>query len=436
MHTELYVSRVGEQVWSALREDGRAVEFRVEEHGSPPRLGRIVNARVTRILPSIQAAFVDVGLERDAFMHVSDLLLPGETPPEREEPVGGEPAVARARPTLGPIQDRLHAGKTLLVQINRESHTSKGDRATCFIGIPGRLLVLLPLVPQVGISRRIVDGAERERLTGILRGLGGTGHGFVARTAAFQAEPAALRAEADRLLDIWREVRRRSESARAPEVVHDEPPLAIRLLRDAPREGLDRIVLDDPAERELARASLADVDPALVSRIELHGGDRPLFATHGLDDEILHALRPRVWLPAGGYLIIEQTEALVSIDVNTGRTVGGECQEETSLATSLEAAVGVARQLRLRDMGGIVVVDFVDMEAEVHRRQLVDAMTLALSDDPARTKIVDLSDIGLMQLTRKRTRSGLHVSLTQPCPGCSGSGRTVRPEILAALARR
>jgi ribonuclease G len=436
MHTELYVSRVGDQVWSALRENGRAVEFRVEEFGSSPRLGRIVNARVTRILPSIQAAFVDVGLERDAFMHVSDLLLPGEPPPEREEPAGGEGPVPRGRAALGPIQDRLHTGKTVLVQINRESHTSKGDRATCFIGIPGRLLVLLPLVPQLGISRRIVDSAERLRLTGILRGLASGGHGFVARTAALQAQPEALNAEADRLLEIWREVQHRSESAGAPEVLHTEPPLAIRLLRDAPRDGLDRIVLDDPAERELARAALEKVDPALVSRIEVHEAERPLFATHGLDDEILHALRPRVWLPAGGYLIIEQTEALVSIDVNTGRTVGGECQEETSLATNLEAAVEVARQLRLRDMGGIVVVDFVDMEADEHRRRLIDAMTEALLDDPARTKIVDLSDIGLMQLTRKRSRSGLHVALTQPCPGCSGSGRTVRPEILAALAPR
>jgi len=436
MHTELYVSRVGEQVWSALRENGRAVEFRVEESGSSPRLGRIVNARVTRILPSIQAAFVDVGLERDAFMHVSDLLLPGEPPPEREETPGVELPAAHGRAALGPIQDRLHTGKTLLVQINRESHTTKGDRATCFIGIPGRLLVLLPLVPQVGISRRIVDSAERDRLSGILRGLASGEYGFVARTAALQAQAEALSAEADRLLEIWREVQRRSRSAGAPELLHEEPPLAIRLLRDAPREGLDRIVLDDPAERDLARASLEKVDPSLVSRIEVHEGERPLFATHGLDDEILHALRPRVWLPAGGYLIIEQTEALVSIDVNTGRTVGGDCQEETSLATNLEAAAEVARQLRLRDMGGIVVVDFVDMESEEHRRQLVDATTAALLDDPARTKIVDLSDIGLMQLTRKRSRSGLHVALTQPCPGCSGSGRTVRAEVLAALARR
>jgi ribonuclease G len=435
MRTELFVSRVGDQIWSALRQGGRTVEFRVEACGDPPRLGRIVMARVTRVLPAIQAAFLDVGADRDAFLHVSDLLLPGDPPPVIEEVVDGEPRLARRRVGSPPIQDRLEPGRELLVQISRESRSTKGDRATCFIGIPGRLLVLLPLLPQVGISRRIYDPDERARLARILRGLDDGRSGFVARTAAKGAERGALEAEAERLFASWQSIRQRAETALPPAVVHDEPPLTIRLLRDAPTEGLERVVLDDAAERDRALEFLDRVDSVLSSLIQLHSDERPLFATYGLDDEILQALRPRVWLPSGGYLIIEQTEALVSIDVNTGKSVRGSCQESTSLGTNLEAADEIARQLRLRDLGGIVVIDFVDMESVEHRRQLVDTMTTALRDDPARTKIISLSDIGLMQLTRKRTRSGFHAALTQACPTCSGEGKIVRSEIVAALSK-
>jgi ribonuclease G len=423
MRTELFVSRVGDQIWSALRQDGRTVEFRVERCDDPPRLGRVVKGRVTRILPAIQAAFVDVAGDRDAFLHVSELLLPGEQPPGMQETEEDEPRPERRRTGHPPIQQRLKPGDELIVQISRESYTTKGDRATMLVGLPGRLLVLLPLVPQVGISRRIVDPRERARLNGILGRLGNERRGFVARTAASGATASALEAEAERLEAIWRTILERADTALVPAVLHDEPPLAVRLLRD------------DPAEASRAREFLCHVDSAMASRIRVHEGDPPLFVAHGLDEEILRALRPRVWLRSGGYLIIEQTEALVSIDVNTGKSVRGESQEMTSLETNLEAADEIARQLRLRDLGGIVVVDFVDMESVEHRRELVDAMSLALRADPARSKIVGLSDIGLMQLTRKRTRSGLRAALTEACPNCAGEGRVLRPEITAALAR-
>jgi ribonuclease G len=435
MRTELFVSRVGEQTWSALREGGSAVEFRVEERGDSPRLGRIIKARVTRILPAIQAAFVNVGLERDAFLHASDLLLPGDPPPAVEQGAAGEPQERRSKTERVPIQRRLEPGSELVVQISRESRATKGDRATCFLGIPGRLLVLLPLVPQVGVSRRIFDQDERERLAAVLRDLDCGSRGFIARTAARGVDAGALRAEAARLLETWKAIRTRAETVQPPAVLHDEPPLAIRLLRDAPAEGFGRIVLDDPDEHDRVQKFLHQVDSALASRIELYDGERPLFATHGLDDEIWRALRPRVWLRSGGYLIIEQTEAMVSIDVNTGKSVQGDSQADTSFETNLEAAEEIARQLRLRDMGGIVVVDFVDMDSIEHRRRLVEVMTAALRDDPARSKIVSLSDIGLMQLTRKRARSGLHVALMQPCPSCSGQGRVIRSDVVAALAK-
>jgi len=293
--------------------------------------------------------------------------------------------------------------------------------------------VLLPLTPQVGISRRIVDPAERGRLTEILGGLEGGRSGFVARTAAAQVEGGVLEAEAQRLLQSWREIRRRAATALAPAAVHDEPPLGIRLLRDAPA-SLARVVLDDFGELGRARAFLEGIDSALAARIEQHEGPLPLFAAHGLDEEIECALRPRVGLPSGGYLVIEQTEALVSIDVNTGKWVSGECQEETSFATNLEATQEIARHLRLRDLGGIVVVDFVDMDSPANRRRLLEVMEQALREDPARTKVVGLSEIGLLQLTRKRTRSGLRAALTQRCEAC-GEGHVLLPEVAAALAR-
>ena len=409
MRTELFVSRTGDGFCSARREDGETVEFRVEGAAEPSRFGRIVKARVVGVVPALQAAFLDVGQSRNAFLHVSDLLLPGESPD-----------------LDAPIQDRLKAGRDLLVQISRESASAKGDRLTCHLGIPGRLLVLLPVFPKVAVSRRIDDPGERERLLAILEGLGEGRAGFVARTAANGAERSRLEAEAARLFETWRAIRDSAECARPPAVVHEEPGLHLRLLRDAPGDGFERMVLDDREAYEQALAMLGQVDPVLASRVELHGGPRPLFETYGLEPELERALRPRVWLDSGGTIVIEPTEALVSIDVNTGKSVQGVSPEETVLETNLEAAKEIARQIRLRDLGGIVVIDFVDMELPDHRQQLLDTMARALREDPARTKIVGLSEIGLLQLTRERTRSNPAVALTRPCPNCAGQGRVAR----------
>ena len=415
MGTTLFVSLVSDRIWAALLEQGRAVELRVEPRGHRPRVGRIVKAKVTRVVPAIQAAFVDVGGERDAFLHASDLPTPGG--PSR------------------PIQECLAPGDELLVQIDRESQGVKGDRVTRAVSLPGRLLVLLPGVSQVGVSRRIAPEEERRRLQELLGELGGGRCGLVARTAAKGAPRAALEAEVARLMTQWQEIVSRAATALAPAAIHDEPPLPTRLLRDAPAEGYERIVFDDAEEHARARAFLARVDPAAASRVELYHGSERMFSAHGLAEEIDRALRPRVWLRSGGYLVIEPTEALVSIDVNSGKSVSGSSQDETSLVTNLEAAAEVARQLRLRDLGGIVVVDFIDMELAEHRQQLLEAMEQALSTDPARTKIVGLSEIGLLQLTRKRTRGGLYAALTHACLSCAGQGRILDADVVAALAR-
>ena len=406
MRTELFISRAKDAFQAAVREDGTTVEFRVESVNRRPRYGTVVKARVSRVVPAIQAAFVDLGMSRDAFLHASDLRLPGES----------------AEALRAPIQDRLREGRELTVQINRESSTAKGDRVTCELAFAGRLLAIAPMRAGSAVSRRIIDPAERDRLAGIVEGFADGRESFVVRTAALGAGVAALRAEAARLRATWTCVRDRAEKANAPTVLYREPDLPIRLLRDAPAEQLERVVLDDEELLERVRSTVGQVDARLLSRIQMHRGERSMFETHGLDQDLDRALRPQVWLKSGGNLVIEPTEALVSIDVNTAKSIKGGCQETTSLKTNLEAVEAIARQLRLRDLGGIVVIDLVDMRVAENRNKVVDALDRALRADPARTKIVHLSEIGVLQLTRKRTRNGPATMLMRSCAACSGSG--------------
>jgi len=438
MSSELFLSRFGGHTWAALREDGHTVELRVEREGDAPAVGRIVRARVTRVLPGLQSAFVDLGLSRDAFLHVADLLLPGEPPPldaearlarAAEEDGGDEDA--GASPVQAPIQDRLRPGRELLVQVAREGFGSKGPRVTCLVSLPGRYLVYLPQMAHGGVSRRIADPEERARLKTALEGLDGA---FIARTAAAGAEVALLHADAERLRSAWETCQRASARAGAPAVVHQDVELFFRLLRDAPRAGLERIVVEGAGDRERAVAYLADVDPQLAARVRLHPGPAPLFESHGLDEDVARSLRPRVWLRSGGTVVIEPTEALVAIDVNTGKYVGRGQLEDTVLQTNLEAAEEIARQLRLRDLGGIVVVDFIDMEQAESKRRVLEALEAALAKDRARTKVVGLSELGLVQLTRKRTRQGIAAALTRTCPACAGLGRIKNAPTIASEA--
>jgi ribonuclease G len=333
-----------------------------------------------------------------------------------------------------PIQDRLRPGRELLVQIAREGFGSKGPRVTCFVSLPGRYLVYLPQMPYGGVSRRIADPEERARLKAALPELTEGPGAFIARTAASGADTALLRADAARLVATWTACLAAAERAKAPSIVHQDVDLLLRLLRDAPRDGLERIVVEGAADRERAVAYLADLDPGLAARVRLHPGPTPLFESHGVDQDVERALRPRVWLRSGGTVVIEPTEALVAIDVNTGKYVGRGQLEETVLRTNLEAAEEIARQLRLRDLGGIVVVDFIDMELPESKRQVLEALELALARDRARTKVVGLSDLGLVQLTRKRTRRGIAAALTRTCSACAGLGRIKNAPTIASEA--
>jgi ribonuclease G len=445
---ELLFSRIGSRTASALRENGVTAELRVEDEGTALAVGRIIKARVSKVLPGIQSAFLDVGQDRDAFLHVADLWLPGEAPAPADEPAfdpdgddeGEEDLHAhafrrhrRGSGATAPIEDRLKPHREVLVQIIREGFGGKGPRVTCFITLAGRYLVYAPLTPFRAVSRRITDPEERQRLRSILAGLPAAG-GFIVRTAGAGAEAPAFEADAHALVATWRDIEARAAAARAPAVLHRDLDLFLRTLRDASASTLDRIVVGDEGMFRAGVEFLRGLDPVLATRLSWHRGPESLFDAEGVSEDVERALRPRVWLKSGGTLVIQQTEALVSIDVNTGKFVGSRHPEETVLRTNLEAAGEIARQLRLRDLAGIIVIDFIDMERAEHRASVIEALGEALRRDRARTKIVGLSDLGLLQLTRKRTRAGVEALLTRPCPACAGAGRVKTPETVAVEA--
>lgn len=446
MSSELLVSRGAAGTWAALREDGVVAEIRFERDGRPLGVGRIVKAKVSKVLPGIQSAFLDVGQERDGFLHVADLVLPEDEPvtsaadpdaidgggdDEADEDLG---AWRREVRRAAPIQDRLAAGRELVVQVAREAIGAKGARVTCFVALPGRYLVYLPRWGYRAVSRRIEDPEERQRLKEIIARLPVDVGGFIVRTAARGAPAEAFEADAAMLVATWRAIVDEAERSAAPALLHADVDLLERLLRDAPRGGLDAVVVDDAKAFDRAHRYLSALDPSLAARVRLHEGAEPLFEAEGIAAEIDRALRPKVWLRSGGSIVIQQTEALVSIDVNTGKFVGKRTPEETILKTNLEAAEEIARQLRLRDLGGIIVVDFIDMERPESRRRVLETLDEALRRDRARTKVVGLSELGLVQLTRKRTRPALEATVTEPCPCCAGGGRVKSPFVVAGEA--
>jgi ribonuclease G len=402
MVREYLFSRHGGRLWAALREDGVTVELRVEGEEDGARFGRIIKARVARVMPGMQSAFVDIGDEHNALLHARDLAGPE-----------------------GPIEERLRPGGELAVQVSREGQGSKGAKVTTFLSIAGRLLVLLPQDDKRAVSRRIREEEERARLSRIVEGLPAGGPGVVARTAARGAAESDIAAEAELLAGEWEEIRRRISSTSAPGVVHMEAGLLEQLIKEASTGDVERLLFDDERDWLLAR----DSSPVLAPRTELRPAPPTLFDSMGLGEDAERALRSRVWLKSGGYIVIEETEALVSIDVNTGKYLGGRDLEETALRTNLEAAGEIARQLRLRDLGGVVVVDFVDMASDESRESTLERLRQRLAEDPARTKIVGMSELDILQLTRKRARPALGALLTAPCPECGGRGRIVAPEL-------
>ncbi len=392
-----------------------------------------------RVLPGMQAAFIDIGLPKAAFLHASDVggpALPPEVAREgdvaelEETPAPPPPRDAR------PIEERLHKGEEVLVQVAKEPMGTKGARVTAYLSLPGRYLVYMPGTQHIGISRRIEESAERDRLRAIVEAERPAEGGLIVRTACEGVTKREIHDDVRFLTRLWARLCKQADGASAPALVHSDLDLVLRTVRDLFTSDVDRLAIDSPEDHARVVEFVTALMPRLASRVHLYEGLTPIFDQHGVETKINRALERRVWLKSGGYLIFDQTESLTTVDVNTGRYVGKKDQEETILKTNLEAAKQVVQQLRLRNIGGIIVIDFIDMEKAANRKKVFDALQEAVRKDKARANVLRISELGLVQMTRKRTRESLEQLLLAPCPHCSGAGRVRSLETLAYEALR
>ncbi len=416
MTRDLIVGTTPQETKVALLEDNVVCELFIEREAHRGSVGSIYKGRVTRVLPGMQSAFVDIGHERAAFLHVADIFE--ELPENLLSPE--EQAAARS----APIEDRLREGEELVVQVLKEPLGQKGARITSHVSLPGRYLVLMPTVEHVGVSRKIVDDEERRRLKTILKEVRAErgGGGLIARTAGRGRSREDFLRDGHYLTRTWDEARALATRQPAPALLYREPSLVHRLVRDLLSEDIASIRLDSPKEFERTLELVRQLLPDLAPRVRLHNGQAPILDEFGVSPELERALRSKVWLPSGGYIVINQTEALVAIDVNTGRFVGKKDLEDTLLKANLDAVREIVRQIRLRDLGGIIVVDFIDMEERRSRKAVLQALEQELRRDRSPTKVLSVNEFGLVILTRKRVKQSLERILCQACPYCTGSG--------------
>jgi Rne/Rng family ribonuclease len=499
MNKEMIISSSGHDTRVAILEDDQVVEIFIERENQRGVVGNVYKGRVSKVLPGMQSSFVDIGLERDAFLYVSEVVTPAEfeklegaddedgpaAPPALadvpEIPAlieGGEgaaigaavaaaPALAKAAPERSGdrggdrrrggrdrdenrpevrIEDLLKEGQEVLVQVVKEPLGTKGARLTSHVTMPGRFLVFMPTVDHVGVSRKIESRDERARLRGIVKEFreehGFTG-GVIIRTAAAGRSKDDIVSDLAYFHQVWTEIRSRMETRRPPAVLFQEQSLVTKLLRDLLTDDYIAIRIDNEQEHRRVLALVERIMPALVSRVKLYAKDYPIFEEYGVQAEIDKALRSKVWLKSGGYLVINQTEALVAIDVNTGRYVGKKSSgrlEDTILKTNLEAVKEIVRQIRLRDLGGIIVLDLIDMEEKKNRQKVFQEVEKELRRDRSPSKAIQVSDFGLVIVTRKRVKQSIERQLTDPCPYCSGTGTiksasTICYEILTEMKK-
>jgi ribonuclease G len=431
MSFEILINAGSHEARVAVLENGVLQEVFLERGSRRGLIGNVYKGKVSRVLPGMQAAFIEIGLDRTAFLHASDILDP------RHADTGIEP------PRSENIRTLVSEGSEILVQVLKDPMGSKGARLTTYITLPSRYLVYMPHGRGIGISARIENEAERARLRNTLQtySQAGESEGFIVRTAAEDAPADALRADMLYLRKLWEVIRSDGLLARAGVLVHADLPLRLRALRDLMTGDVDRVLVDQPAAfremQEFARTFM----PEALPRIELYDEMRPVFELHHVEEEIQKSLDRKVALKSGGYVIIDQTEAMTTVDVNTGAFVGHRNLEETIFRTNLEASVAIARQLRLRNLGGIIIIDFIDMAEAEHRRQVLQSLERALAGDHAKTSISSVSPLGLVEMTRKRTRESLEHLLCQPCPTCEGRGfvktaETVCHEIFREILRQ
>jgi ribonuclease G len=427
MSEEILINITPQETRVALTLQGAVQELHIERTAFRGHAGNIHLGKVVRVLPGMQSAFVDIGLDRAAFLHIADIW-------ETKSHEGNNPAL--------PIEKLLHEGQSVTVQVIKDPIGTKGARLSTQISIAGRMLVYLPQDTHIGISQRIENEAEREQLRERVQAMvaAGKSGGFIIRTMAEDASDEELRADIDYLRRTWSTIAQQATTRSAPALLYQDLNLAQRVLRDYANEGTTRIQVDSRENFAKLQEFAAAYTPSVQSRLTHYTGERPLFDLYGVEEEIQRALVRRVDLKSGGYLIIDQTEAMTTIDVNTGSFVTGRNFDDTIYKTNLEAAHAIARQLRLRNLGGIIVLDFIDMENIEHRAAVLSELNKSLARDRARISVSSFSALGLVEMTRKRTRESLAHILCEPCPACQGKGqvktaRTMCYEILRELLR-
>ncbi|MCL5981582.1 MAG: Rne/Rng family ribonuclease [Firmicutes bacterium] len=421
MPKKIIINCDNRQTRVAVLEEGRPVEIYLERPVHLRVVGNIYKGVVANVLPGMQAAFVDIGLERNAFLYVDEAVVPA----------AGEIAGDTSRRAKA-IERLLRPGEEIMVQVVKEPFGNKGARLTRQITIPGRHLVLMPTAEYGGVSRRIENTAERERLKQIMATLRPEGMGLIARTVGEGMDEEAFRQDLQFLLSLWEGIQSRFQQKQAPQRLYQDLDLIYRIIRDLFSEQIEQLLVDTRYEYEKILEALEYVDPSLKTSVSLYSGREPIFDAFGVDAEIERALSRIVWLDCGGNLVFDHTEALTVIDVNTGKYIGRTSLADTILKTNLEAAAEIMRQIRLRDIGGIIIIDFIDMEKEEHRRLILEKMAKELKDDRTKAHILGLTGLGLVEMTRKKARQGLGAVLQQPCPYCEGRGKVLSGDVVSA----
>src|SRR5687768_2685787 len=440
MKREILINANPRETRVAILEDDQFVELLVDRPEARRMVGDIYFGKVEAVLPGIQAAFVDIGTEKSAFLHASDLVYPEdeESADEDADDEGEEDArEQRGKDKVPAIQDVLKRGQEILVQISKEPISTKGPRVTAQISLAGRFLVFMPFASRVGVSRKIGERAERQRLRELVQGvLPPDSGGVIVRTVGEDVTKETFEREINTLINSWKRINRKRRFMRAPSLVHRETGLTRGLIRDLFSSKIDSLTVDSKQVHNEIVEYLQGIAPELTDRVKLHEDPVPIFDKADIETEIRDLFKRRCDLPSGGYLIIEPTEALVSIDVNSGRYTGKKDPEKTILRTNLEAAREVARQIRLRDIGGIIVCDFIDMESRQNREKVLQELRTHLGRDRARTKAFAVSDLGLIEMTRQRVRQSHLQSMTEACPTCAGTGRVFTAETILRRMER
>jgi ribonuclease G len=443
MPAEILINVRPQETRVAYVDGGVLVDYKVERKTSPTLVGSIHRGKVIRVLPGMQAAFIDIGLEKAAFLYVGDIRTDVEdqlSSFERDEPAEeeSEEGTFRESPKV-PIQDLLSEGQYILVQVAKDPIGSKGARLTTHISLPGRFVVYLPTVRHLGISRKIEDERERERLKSLVQKINPSG-GVIVRTAGESAPEESLKNDIEYLDRLSKDIIKNYEKKKAAGLIHQEMDVELRAIRDMVSEEVTTVWVDDPDVHKKIVKFVSQLMPKYKQNIILYSDPKPLFDLYSIDLEVSRSLDRKIWLKSGGYIVIDEAEALVVVDVNTGKFVGKRDLEETILKTNLEAVKEIAHQLRIRNCGGIIIIDFIDMEKETHREKVMSLLNEELVKDRARTHVVSMSQLGLVEMTRKRIRPSLIKTLCEPCSYCDGKGfikrkSTVANEIFRELER-